>query len=120
MIEWQSTAYAIILFFLIGPAVGNFATSVVYRLPRAQTPFEKHPYCGGCGTMLSPKDLFPLLSYFLLRGKCRYCGMKIRFSYTAIELACGALFALNFLLFGISEDFILISTLSVFLTILCG
>lgn len=116
----QEVICGLIMMVVLGPAVGNYATSVVYRLPRAQTPFEKHPYCGGCGTMLAPKDLFPLISYFWLRGKCRYCDMKIRFTYTAIELACGAIFIINFLLFGVSEDFILITTIGVFFTILCG
>lgn len=119
--EWSSELICgLIMMVVLGPSVGNYATSVVYRLPRAQTPFEKHPYCGGCGTMLAPKDLAPLLSYFWLKGKCRYCGMKIRFTYTAIELACLTIFVIDFLLFGISEQFILVTSIGVFFTILCG
>jgi prepilin signal peptidase PulO-like enzyme (type II secretory pathway) len=120
MPDISTILYALILLMLIGPAVGNYATSVVYRLPLRQTPFEKHPYCGHCGTMLAPKDLFPVFSYLSLRGKCRYCSVPIRFTYTAIELACGIIFALNYLIFSVSEQFILATAIGVFLTILCG
>ncbi len=120
MSDWQYLLSGIIFMIVLGPAVGNYATSVVYRLPRQQTPFEKHPYCGHCGTMLAPRDLFPLLSYFRLKGRCRYCAQPIRFTYTAIELSCGAIFVTNFLLLGISEDFILLTAIGVFFTILCG
>ena len=120
MEAWQETAIGVIMMIVLGPAVGNYATSVVYRLPFGQTPFEKNPYCGDCGTMLAPKDLFPILSFLSTLGKCRYCGVKIRPSYTAVEVACGIIFVVNYLLFGISEDFILITTIEVFLVILCG
>lgn len=108
------------MMLVLGPAVGNYATSVVYRLPLGQTPFEKNPYCGDCGAMLAPKDLFPILSYLSTKGKCRYCGVKIRPSYTVVEVVCGVLFVINYLAFGISEDFILVTTIGVFLIILAG
>lgn len=117
---WQETLMGLIWMVVLGPAVGNYATSVVYRLPFGQTPFEKNPYCGDCGNMLQPKDLFPIFSWLSTRGKCRYCGVKIRPSYTVIEVACGIIFVVNYLLFGISEDFILITSIAVFLVILAA
>jgi len=105
---------------VLGPAVGNYATSVVFRLPFGQTPFEKNPYCGSCGTMLAPKDLFPILSYVLLKGRCRYCATTIRSSYTMVEVACGILFIVNFLVYRISEDFLLITSIGVFWVILAA
>ncbi|MCI5049463.1 MAG: prepilin peptidase [Rickettsiales bacterium] len=120
MEPWLETTIGIIMMFTLGPAVGNYATSVVYRLPFGQTPFEKNPYCGDCGTMLAPKDLFPIWSYVFSRGKCQYCGVQIRPSYTVIEVVCGIIFIWNYLLFGISEGFILITTYAVFLVILAG
>lgn len=118
MEPWLETTIGLIMMLVLGPAVGNYATSVVYRLPFGQTPFEKKPYCGHCGTMLQPRDLFPILSYLLARGKCRYCAGDIRASYTWIEVVCGAIFIVNYLIFGISESFILVTAIGVFLTIL--
>lgn len=112
------TLIGLIMMIVIGPAIGNYATSVVYRLPRAQTPFEKHPYCGSCNTLLQPKDLFPIWSYVFLRGRCRYCSVKIPAIHTVVELACGAIFIGNFLLLGFSENFILYSALFTFWVIL--
>jgi len=120
MEAWQELAIGIIMMVVLGPSVGNYATSVVFRLPFGQTPFEKKPYCGHCGTMLAPKDLFPILSYLMVRGKCRYCQGTIRSSYTWIEVMCGALFVINYLVLGISEDFILITAIGVFWIILAG
>ncbi len=120
MEQWQEIAIGLIWMVVLGPSVGNYATSVVYRLPFGQTPFEKNPYCGACGTMLAPKDLFPIISYYMTGGKCRYCGDKIPMCYTWVEIACGLIFVINFLVFGISEAFLLVTTLGVFLTILVG
>lgn len=103
---------------VLGPAVGNYACSVVYRLPRGQTPFEKKPYCGHCGTLLQPVDLFPILSFLRSGGKCRYCGGAIRSTYLWIEVMCLAIFIAGFLLLGMSQSFLLVTTFGVFLTIL--
>lgn len=108
----------LIFMCVLGPAVGNYACSIVYRLPRGQTPFEKKPYCGHCNAMLQPIDLFPLLSFLLTAGKCRYCKGKIPSIYFFIELACLILFVGNFLLLGMSQDFILLTALGVFLIVI--
>ena len=120
LIEHQSTIIGIIWMMVLGPAVGNYACSVVYRLPLSKTPFERHPYCGHCNTDLKPIDLFPIISYLLTRGKCRYCAGKIPSIYTVIEIACLVLFIGNFLLFGISETFLLYTTAGVFTIILAA
>ncbi len=103
----------IIMLLVIGPALGNYATSVVYRLPKGETPFEKHPYCGDCGTMLQPKDLFPLWSFLFSKGKCNYCGVKIRPMYFCIELISLVICLTNFLFFGITEAFILLNNIAI-------
>lgn len=112
------TLAGLIFMIVLGPAVGNYACSVVYRLPRGQTPFEKKPYCGHCGAMLQPRDLFPIVSFLMTRGKCRFCGDPIRLSYFVIELLCLVLFVANFLLLGMSENFLLLTAFAVFLIIL--
>ncbi|MEJ0010051.1 MAG: prepilin peptidase [Alphaproteobacteria bacterium] len=122
--DWLSTHEAVVIgvifMLVLGPAVGNYACSVVYRLPRGQTPFERHPYCGHCGADLQPIDLFPILSWCLTRGKCRYCAGEIPSLYTVIELACAAVFVAYFLNFGIGEYFLLYTAYAVFTLIVAG
>lgn len=110
----------IIFMLVIGPAVGNYACSVVYRLPRGKTPFERHPYCGHCNADLKPIDLFPIISWCLTRGKCRYCAGKIPGIYTIIEVACGVVFISYFLKLGISELFLLYAGFATFAIILAA
>lgn len=116
----EFTIIGLIFMLVIGPAVGNYACSVVYRLPRGKTPFERHPYCGHCNADLKPIDLFPIWSWLRTRGKCRYCAGKIPGIYTVIELACGAAFIAYFLKFGISETFILYAAYATFVVILAA
>lgn len=122
--EWlaahQAVVMGVILMAVLGPAVGNYACSVVYRLPLGRTPFERHPYCGHCNADLQPRDLFPILSWLSTRGKCRYCAGPVPLIYTLIELACLAVFVGYFLAFGVGETFLLAATFAVFTIILAA
>jgi prepilin signal peptidase PulO-like enzyme (type II secretory pathway) len=99
----------IIWSFFIGIVMGNFATSPIYRLPKGEPLFARNPYCGSCNAPLTPRDLFPVFSWLLARGKCRYCDAAIPADYFFIELASGIIFFICYLKFGFSEPFILIS-----------
>lgn len=110
----------IIWMLVIGPAIGNYACSVVYRLPRGKTPFERHPFCGHCNADLKPIDLFPIVSWCMTRGKCRYCGGPIPGVYTVIEVACAAIFIGYFLHFGMGEPFLLYAAYGVFTLIVAS
>ena len=110
----------LIWMIVLGPAVGNYACSVVYRLPRGKTPFERHPFCGHCNADLKPIDLMPIVSWCSTKGKCRYCSGSIPNIYTLIEVVCGAIFVLYFMKFGISEQFLLYTTYAVFTVILAA
>ena len=101
----------------LGPAVGNYACSVVYRLPRGKTPFEQHPFCGHCNAELKPIDLFPILSWCMTRGKCRYCAGPIPSVYTVMEIVSGAVFVAYFLHFGMGEPFLLYTAYATFVII---
>ena len=116
----QFTIIGLIWMVVLGPAVGNYACSVVYRLPRGKTPFERHPYCGHCNADLKPIDLFPIWSWVSTRGKCRYCAGPIPSIYTVIELLSGAVFIGYFLHFGMSEQFLLYTAYAVFTIILAA
>ena len=100
--------------FIFGSAIGSFLNSIIYRLSikksflfasfkKKQTEksflgiFNKElarSYCPQCKHELGSQDLIPILSFVLLRGKCRYCQKKISFQYPLVELACGLLFAI--------------------------
>lgn len=116
----EFTIIGIIWMIVLGPAVGNYACSVVYRLPRGKTPFERHPFCGHCNADLKPIDLFPIWSWVSTRGKCRYCAGEIPGVYTVIEAVSGAVFIGYFLKFGISEQFLLYAAYATFVIILAA
>lgn len=92
----QGLIYFII--FIIGCFFGSFFTLAVYRLPKKEDIFIKHSYCPNCNHKLGFLDLFPILSYLFLRGKCRYCKTRIRPRYFLLELLSG----ISFLLLAIS------------------
>jgi len=103
-----------------GFAIGNYACSLVHRLPRGKLMLDKTPYCGNCGTLLQTKDLFPVFSAMLLRHKCRYCKQPFPVSHTWTELLVGFLLTLAFFAHGYGEMFLLISIIGVFLITLAA
>ncbi len=103
-----------------GFAVGNYACSLVHRLPRGKLMLDKTPYCGNCGTLLKTADLFPVFSAMWLRHKCRYCKQPFPVSHTWTELCVGLLFVLAFFQHGYGEAFVLISIIGVFLITLAA
>jgi leader peptidase (prepilin peptidase)/N-methyltransferase len=104
----------------LGFAVGNYACSLVHRLPRGRLILDKKPYCGNCGTMLDVKDLFPVISAVLLRHRCRYCRQPFPVSHTWTELLVGMLFVLTFFKYNFSEQFLLIVLIGTFLITLAA
>ncbi|HUW71910.1 MAG TPA: prepilin peptidase [Candidatus Humimicrobiaceae bacterium] len=82
--------------FLFGLAVGSFLNCIIYRLETDQSFLKGRSFCPHCRHTLSWQDLIPLLSFFILRGKCRYCQRPISFQYPLVELATGLVFVLIF------------------------
>lgn len=103
-----------------GFAIGNYACSLVHRLPRGRLMLDKTPYCGNCGTLLQTKDLFPVFSALMLRHKCRYCHQPFPVSHTWTELLVGFLLTFAFFAHGYGEMFVLISIIGVFLITLAA
>lgn len=114
------TLIGLIWMVVLGPAVGNYLCSVVYRLPLGRTPFERHPYCGHCNADLKPKDLFPILSWLSTKGRCRYCSGPIPAIYMVIEVACMVWFVATFLTFGVGEEFLLVTAFGTFVIALAA
>ena len=103
-----------------GFAVGNYACSLVHRLPRGKLMLDKTPYCGNCGTLLQTADLFPVFSALWLRHRCRYCKQPFPVSHTWTELLVGLLFVLAFFKFNYGQEFLLVSFIGVFLITLAA
>jgi leader peptidase (prepilin peptidase) / N-methyltransferase len=91
-----------ILFFILGLVLGSFANVCIYRLPAGKSIVTPGSQCPKCGKNILWYDNIPLLSYILLRGKCRFCKAPISFRYFIVELLTGVLFLLTFLKFGVS------------------
>ncbi len=77
--------------FVAGLIIGSFLALVSVRLPAGQTIVLDRSRCPHCGRPLAPYDLIPVLSYFVLRGRCRWCRQPIFKRYVVIELAAGAI-----------------------------
>lgn len=77
---------------LLGLLVGSFLNVVVHRVPRKESVVRPPSRCPGCGTTLAIRDNIPVLSWLLLRGKCRTCGEPISPRYPVVELVTAALF----------------------------
>lgn len=95
-----------IFIFLLGLILGSFFNVCIYRIPNNQSINYPPSHCGSCNTQLKWYDLFPVLSWVFLKGKCRYCGAKVSFQYPAIELLTGAIFSVLFLKFGLTLTFV--------------
>ncbi|MGZ4213894.1 MAG: prepilin peptidase [Actinomycetota bacterium] len=87
-------AIGIALAALFGLIFGSFANVVVHRVPLKESIVHPRSRCPSCGTELRARDNIPVLSWLLLRGRCRYCGAPISARYPAIELLTAALFGL--------------------------
>src|SRR5690606_28946945 len=86
----------IIIFSIITGAIfGSFITALVYRTRHNRSMNEKHSVCPHCQHPLSWLDLFPILSYIGLRGRCRYCHQAIDKQYVLIEVATATLFGFS-------------------------
>ena len=85
---------AIVLAALGGLIIGSFLNVVAYRLPRGESLSHPPSHCPSCGAPVKPYDNIPVLSWLLLRGRCRSCNAPISVRYPLVEALTGALWAL--------------------------
>ncbi|MFY9384260.1 MAG: prepilin peptidase [Dethiobacteria bacterium] len=91
---------------LCGLVMGSFYNVVIYRHGSGVSIIRPRSYCPHCKTTLQTADLVPLFSYIFLRGRCRYCNVKISIRYTVVELLSAALFVAATWRFGLSLELI--------------
>jgi len=88
----MQTGPGAVLVFVLGLAVGSFLNVVRHRLPRGLGLVAGRSACPNCGRTIAWYDNLPLVSFAVLRGKCRGCGWRIPWTYPVIEAATGLAF----------------------------
>ena len=78
----------------LGLVIGSFLNVVAYRLPRGESIVKPRSRCTSCGTEVRALDNIPLVSWLVLRGRCRHCRAQISARYPVVELVTGVVFAL--------------------------
>ena len=89
---------------VFGAMLGSFLNVCVYRLPRGESVVLPGSHCPGCGKPIAWYDNIPVLSYLVLRGRCRRCGTGISAQYPLIELTVGLIWAGALLWFGLTFE----------------
>ena len=93
-----------IFLFLTGLCVGSFLNVCIYRIPLEQSIIDPPSGCPGCRKKLQPIDLIPVLSYLILKGKCRYCKEPISIRYPVVELITGTIWLIIYSTYGLSVE----------------
>jgi len=87
---------------LLGLLIGSFLNVVIWRVPRGESVVSPPSACPGCAAQIRPRDNVPVLSWLLLRGRCRDCRAPVSARYPLVEALTGALFVVMALRFGFS------------------
>ncbi|MBR1660098.1 MAG: prepilin peptidase [Oscillospiraceae bacterium] len=91
---------------VLGACLGSFLNCAAWRMARGESFLRGRSRCPVCGHVLGPAELVPVLSWLLLRGKCRHCGAAISPRYMLTELISAALALLCLLRFGLGVLFL--------------
>jgi len=91
-------AFILLAVAVLGALIGSFLNVVIHRLPREESVVFPNSRCPSCDTAIRPYDNLPVVSWAVLRGRCRACRSPISARYPAVELLTAALFAVTFLL----------------------
>ncbi len=91
--------------FIFGLNIGSFLNVCIYRLPKSESIVNPPSHCPKCNKKIEWFDNIPLISYILLRGKCRNCKTAISPRYFLVELLTGVMFFFLMFKFGLSFDF---------------
>ncbi len=89
----MSTAAAAAIAFVFGTVIGSFLSVVAHRVPRRQGFVTGRSRCPECGATIAAYDNIPIVSWLVLRGRCRSCGARISPRYPLVELGTGLAFA---------------------------
>jgi len=102
---------ALTVVVVFGLVLGSFLNVVIARLPERRSLWAPRSACPGCGAPIAWYDNVPLLSFALLRGRCRTCAASIPWRYPLVEAVTGALFGAAWLEFGPTAEFVVAAVL---------
>jgi len=88
--------------FIFGACIGSFLNVCIYRIPEGKSIIHPPSACPRCGYQIRFYDNIPIISYLLLRGRCRRCRVHIPFRYPMVELITGLLALATFIKFGLT------------------
>jgi leader peptidase (prepilin peptidase)/N-methyltransferase len=117
-VVWQSQSVIPLGAFLFGLVIGSFLNVCILRIPADKSIVLPESSCTKCGKAIAAYDNIPVLSWLILRGKCRHCKTKISAMYPAVELLTGFLFLACYLAFGVTVDALKWATFSALLVVL--
>jgi leader peptidase (prepilin peptidase)/N-methyltransferase len=103
----MASAPEIIAAGLFGAVIGSFLNVVAHRVPLGESLVSPGSHCPGCGAEVKPYDNIPVVSWLVLRGRCRNCGMRISPRYPLVELATAVAFAAVVAVRGFDNDLVL-------------
>lgn len=98
--------------FILGAMFGSFANVCIYRLPLGKSIVSPGSHCFRCGREIKWFDNIPVLSFILLRGRCRRCGLKFSARYPLVEFLTACLFLALYLEFGPGPEFFIFAAFS--------
>lgn len=107
----------VFIVFILGCILGSFANVLIYRIPKRISIIFPNSFCPSCKTPIKYYDNIPIISYFLLKGRCRTCKNSISISYPLIEFFCGLLAILCYLKFGFLNMWVVLNFLFILLVI---
>lgn len=103
----MASAPEIVVAAVLGALVGSFLNVVVHRLPLGESLLRPRSRCPACETPIAPYDNVPLVSWLLLRGRCRHCDARVSIRYPLVELLTALTFAAVVAIGGVDEDLVL-------------
>jgi len=86
----------VVFAFVLGACIGSFLNVLIIRLPKDESIWRRMSHCTACDTPIAPYDNIPIVSYLMLRGRCRACGTRFSMQYFWVELITGVLVAASF------------------------
>jgi len=90
--------------FILGLVLGSFYNVLIHRLPRGESVIYPPSRCPECRERIRWRDNIPLISYLILKGRCRHCGSPISLRYPLVELLSGLLAVFSLYRWGLSEE----------------
>jgi leader peptidase (prepilin peptidase) / N-methyltransferase len=95
-----------ILVFIFGLVMGSFFNVCICRIPKEESVISPPSHCTACGNQLKFYDMLPVLSFLILKGRCRYCSIKVSTRYALVELLTAAVYTALFQRYSLSIEFL--------------